>query len=98
LLSAKDIAGEVRAVLHRTGSPLSAEQILHGIPSGELLKLQGGKGTRGYFSAVGVVRDALEKHLRAEVSFVEVDVEGVLGALRVATSRRTRRLVAVYRL
>ncbi len=98
MLSAKDIAGEVRAVLQRTGSPLSAEQILHGIPSAELLKAQGGKGTRGYFSAVGLVRDALEKHLRAEVSFIELDVESVLSSVMAATSRRTRRLVAVYRL
>lgn len=85
-------------MLSRAPRALRIEDVLNELPSGPQLKAQGGRGTRGYFAALGVVRDALEQHVRAEVSFVEVELESVRSSVAMTEHLTpTKRLIAVYR-
>jgi hypothetical protein len=96
VLQSRDIAEEIRAILEKERRPLRAEEILNQASFRERLLAQAGTGSAAYFAAANLVREALQLHLKAEVSFVEIDIDD--SGHQSGPSARTRKLIPVYSL
>jgi hypothetical protein len=96
MLQSRDIVDEIRAILEREARPLRAEEILNQASFRERLLAQAGAGSAAYFAAANMVREALQLFVKAEVSFIEIDIDD--SGHTSGPSARTRKLIPVYSL